>query len=390
MKGMRKWAVFLGASLAALALPAAAQSDGTKRPSAFDYRPVDEDERSLWLEMDEQERDVRNSPFLMTDPALNAYVRSVLCRTVGEERCGATRIYILRTPHFNAAMAPNGMMVVWSGLLLRARNEAELATVLGHEFAHFDQLHSLQSARDIRAKTDAMTWLSFLPGGGLAQIGLFGSVFQFNRDMERQADMQALRYLAASGYAPEAAAQIWEQLRAEMDSSKQGKAMRRITDGEGSNFFSSHPSSKQRMDYLRDAAGRLGNTGKYLGEDRHRAALAAWWPQLIDDQIKLDDFSVTEFLLQSVARDDWTAGLYYAHGELYRARAEKSDFAKAAGLYRSAIAKDKTLAESWRGLGLALLRSGDKMGGKAALREYLARRLDAPDKAIIAAMADAI
>lgn len=390
MKAMQKWALLLGASLAVSTLPAAAQSDGTKRPSAFDYRPVDEDERSLWLEMDEQERSVRNSPFLMTDQALNTYVRSVLCRAVGEDRCKATRVYILRTPHFNAAMAPNGMMVVWSGLLLRARNEAELATVLGHEFAHFDQLHSLQSFRDIRAKTDAMTWLSFMPGGGLAQLSLFGSVFQFNRDMERQADMLALRYLASSGYDPDAAAQIWEQLRAEMDSTKKGKAMRRMTDGDDTNFFSSHPSSKQRMDYLRDAATRLGKTGTYVGEDRHRAALAPWWPQLIDDQIKLDDFGVTEFLLQSVARDNWTAGLYYAHGELYRARAGKTDFAKAASLYRSAIAKDSSLAESWRGLGLALLRGGDTVGGKKALREYLSRRGDAPDRAMIAVMADSL
>ncbi len=387
---MSRLALILSACLAfsAIAAPVqSAQSGNGGRPPGFDYRPVDEDERSLWLEMDEQERDVRNSPFLVTDPDLNTYVRSVLCRTVGDQRCGATRIYILRTAHFNAAMAPNGMMVVWTGLLLRTRNEAELATVLGHEFAHFDNQHSLQSFRDLKAKTDAMTWLTFVPGGMIAQLGLFGSVFRFNRDMERQSDMQALRYLATSGYDPKAAAQIWEQLRAEMDSTTRGRLIRKLQDVED-NFFASHPSSKQRMDYLRAAAAKLGKTGTELGEERHRRALAAWWPQLIDDQIKLADFSVTEFLLQSIARDRWTAGLFYARGELYRARAGKEDFAKAISFYRSAIGADPAMAESWRGLGLSLLRSGDAPAGKKALREYLKRRGDAPDKAIIASMAE--
>jgi predicted Zn-dependent protease len=377
-------AALLASNLAASVLQA---QTPPPRPSAFDYKPASDDERNLWLEMDEQERDVRNSPFRVTDPELNAYVRSVLCRTVGNERCSATRIYILRTAHFNAAMAPNGMMVVWTGLLLRTRNEAELATVLGHEFAHFDNQHSLQSFRDTRAKTDAMAWLTFVPGGMLAQLGLFGSVFSFNRDMERHADMQALRYLATSGYDTRAAAQIWEQLRAEMDASKRGAAIRKLQDVED-NFFASHPSSKQRMDYLREAAAKLGRTGIDLGEDRHRRALASWWPQLIDDQIKLSEFGVTEFLLQSIARERWTAGLYYARGELYRSRAGKEDFAKAAGFYRNAIAVDPAVSESWRGLGLALLRGGDAMGGKKALKEYLKRNGSAPDRAIIAAMAE--
>jgi beta-barrel assembly-enhancing protease len=365
-----------------------AGAEPAAKPAGFEYRPVDEDERSLWLEMDEQERDVRNSPFLVSDPELNAYVRSVLCRTVGEQRCGATRIYILRTAHFNAAMAPNGMMVVWTGLLLRTRNEAELATVLGHEFAHFDKQHSLQSFRDLKAKTDAMTWLTFVPGGMFAQLGLFGSVFQFNRDMERQSDMQALRYLAQSGYDPKAASQIWEQLRAEMDATTKGRLIRRVQDAED-NFFASHPSSKQRMDYLSAAAAKLGKTGHDLGEDRYRRALAAWWPQLIDDQIKLTDFNVTDFLLKSIARDRWTAGLFYARGELYRSRAEKDDFAKAIAFYRSAIAAEPSMAESWRGLGLSLLRTGDAAAGKKALREYLKRKPDSSDRTIIASMADA-
>jgi beta-barrel assembly-enhancing protease len=129
-------------------------------PSAAGYRPQDKLEEGLWFEMDEQERLLRRSKFLVTDPALNAYVRGVLCRTVGQERCAATRLYIVRTPYFNASMAPNGTTIVYTGLLLRMRDEAQLAAVLGHEYSHFEQRHTLRLFKDIRAKTDALSWLS--------------------------------------------------------------------------------------------------------------------------------------------------------------------------------------------------------------------------------------
>jgi beta-barrel assembly-enhancing protease len=372
----------------ALAKEKEAEAKSRMQASAFDYKPQDEDERGLWMQMDEQEREIKNSKFLIRDAALNDYVRSVLCKAVGQDKCGATRIYIVRTPHFNASMAPNGMMVVWTGLLLRARNEAELATVLAHEFGHFENLHSLQSFRDIRAKTDAMAWLSFLPYGvGLiAQVGLIGSVFSFNREMEREADMVALGYLADHGYDPMAASKIWEQLRAEMDATA---AERKITSRKDKNdgFFSTHPNSGERMEYLRVAATKRSGGSYTDGGADYRAALADWWPKLIDDQIKLNDFGATEFLLGQLALGGWTPELLYARGELYRARGKTGDFEKAVQFYRQSMANGAALPESRRGLGLALMRSGARDEGQKALREYLKLKPDSGDKAMIAMMA---
>ena len=353
---------------------------------APDYGPRDETERGLWQQMDEYERDLKTSEFLMTDPALNTYVKSVLCKAVGTERCAATRIYIIRTPQYNAMMAPNGMMIVWSGLLLRTRNEAELATVLGHEFAHFEKRHSIQMYSNIKSKTDAMTWISVLPGGFLAQMSLMGSVMSFNRDMERQADLAALDDLARNGYDPIAASEIWEQLRAEMDSTAQGKRMRKAMDNAG-DFFNSHPNTKERMEYLRTAATGKRSSGQTMGTDSYRRVMAPWWPQLINDQIKLNQFGATEFLLNSMARGKWSADLLYARGELYRARGKAGDFALAIGYYKQAISQDAMLAESYRGLGVSLMRSGSKDEGKKALKQYLEKRPMADDHGIVSMMA---
>jgi len=373
-------------ALTLLARPAGAAD--APLPSALGYKPQDELERSLWLEMDEQERELKNSKFVVRDPALNAYVRGVLCRTVGEDRCQSARIYIVRTPQFNANMAPNGMMQVWTGLLLRMRNEAQLAAVLGHEFGHFERQHSLKQFKSIRSKADAMAWLSFLPyGAGLiGQVALLGSVFSFSRDMEREADELSVTYLAQSPYATDQANRIWEQLRAEQDATAAARGTKSAKDKNGG-FFATHPNTAERVAYLREAATQKPHPEGRNFDAEYRQALVSWWPSLIDDQVKLNDFGGTSFLLEKLAADGWTPDLNFARGELYRARGREGDFAAAATHYRAAIDSGSVLPECWRGLGMAMLRNGQQAEGQAALQKYLELKPDAGDRSIIAMMA---
>jgi|GEM_PF-5212829 len=74
------------------------------------YQPQGVDEVGLWREDDESERRLAASRLVIQDEALNAYRKEVLCKTVGTDRCTATRIYVLREPTFNATMSPNGTM----------------------------------------------------------------------------------------------------------------------------------------------------------------------------------------------------------------------------------------------------------------------------------------
>lgn len=372
----------LGAQEAA---PAAAVPSAVPAEAAL-YQPTDADERGLWMQVDEMERDMRTSPMVIRDPALNAYVRGVLCRTVGEARCGNVRLYIMRTPFFNASMAPNGMMQVWSGLLLRTQNEAQLATVLGHEFAHFEGRHSVRLFRDAKAKTDAAGFLNIIPFGGLASLGLLASVFGFSREMERESDEGGLMKMAAAGYDTREAAEIWERLRTEMDATAEARNTRSRKDRNGG-MFATHPPSAERVARLRELAGANPGMPGETGADRYRAALAPHWPAFVDDQLKLNDFGASEYLLASLAGDAWTPPLLYARGELHRRRAAAGDLEKAAGFYAEAIAAGGELAELWRGRGLALLKLGQADAGKADLREYLRRAPEASDRAMIAMMA---
>lgn len=376
---------------AAMPAPAAVPADpyaALPPPWTPGYQPQDKDERGLWMEADEAERQVKTSNFVVRDEALNAYVKGILCRTVGEERCKAARIYIIRTPYMNASMAPNGMMQVWTGLLLRTRNEAQLAAVLGHEYGHFERRDTLSQFRSLQHKTSAMTWLSFLPlGVGLiADVGLVGAAFGFSRDMEQNADIAGLHYMVGAGYAPDAASAVWMQLRAEMDATALERRQKSRKDRNGG-FFATHPNSAARVQYLSDAARSVLNPPQRTGEAEYRAAMASWWAPLIDDQIKLNDFGGSEFLLSNLAAGQWSSELLYARGELCRSRGAPGDFEKAAEFYREAIAQGSALPEARRGLGLALLRAGSAEDGRKMLKEYVAMKPDAVDRAMMAMLA---
>ncbi len=376
---IRRLSLIAAACLLAATPPVVAQAAGPA------YQPQDALERGLWMQVDEYERDLKNSKLVVRDSALNGYLHDVLCREVGP-RCSEARIYLVRNPYFNASMAPNGMMLVWSGLLLRMNNEAELAAVLGHEFAHYDKRHTLQLFRDIRKKTDAMVWASFLPFGQLASLGLIGSIYSFNRDMERQSDMASLTYLDAGGYDPAAASRIWHRLRAEMDATAAARRHKSRKDKNGG-FFATHPNSKERMETLAAAATRDHAGGAHdLGRDRYRAALADWYVPLVDDQVKMADFGGTEFLIAQRAEAGWTPELFYAKGENHRLRGAAGDHDAAIAAYRQGIAAGGTMPELWRGLGLALIKSGARDEGRAMLRDYVARSPDADDRAMMAMM----
>ena len=350
------------------------------------YTPTTVDERGIWMEADERERVQRDSRSLIKDPALNAYVRGVLCRTVGEDRCRSVRLYIDEVPAFNAYMTPNGAMVVWTGLLLRVRSEAELGAILGHEFGHFELRHSLKDFKSHRTGTDVMAWASILiRNSANIQYSVVGQMYAFSRDQEREADMTGFQYLARSQYPSSAAADVWEHVMGEADATaigRRGRAQHKYVAG----VFATHPTDLARATYLR-AASIEAHDVKPPVVDTHQAAMAKWLPVFLNDQIKLNDFGGSEYLLANLADGTgWTTPLLCARGDLYRERGNPRDLVSAAQFYQEAIGKGDAPPEAYRGLGLALLRGQQVGEGQAALATYLRLKPAATDAALIATL----
>jgi hypothetical protein len=384
----------LAALALALAAPAAAAPKAKLTPLppyAGAYQPTSVDERGLWGEFDEVERTLRDSPAIIRDEALTGYLKRVLCDTVGADRCAGTRIYVVHTAVPNADMAPNGTMRIWSGMLLRIRSEAELAAVLGHEFAHFEERHSLSRFRANRTAGDIAMWFGIAGGYAAvnttgAQVSAFGGVSSYQRDQERGADLLSFKYLAASSYRTGAFSDFWQRMMDEADATATGRHQR-STRYDRTAFFGTHPTNLERASYLKRLATEDGGGGDDAIEP-YTEATGKWRPQFLADQIKLNDFDGTEYLLAQLGSQAWTPDLLFARGELYRLRGNPRDLVAAAGFYREAIDKGGTDPLARRGLGLSLMRSGELVAGRAALADYLKIRPDAEDAAMLRSLVE--
>lgn len=381
--------IFCGS--AAAAPKAKVQPAPVPPPYAGAYQPQGVDEVGLWRDADEDERKLANSALVIRDEKLNAYVRSALCTAIGADRCASVRIYVVRVPAFNASMTPNGTMQVFSGLLLRARSEAELAAVLGHEFGHFEKRHTLAQYKAARTGTDLLSWaavLTSMSGSQAAyssfdnlQLSVLGGLAKFGRDQEREADLIGLGYLNESSLRPTAASRVWRNLILEREASALERGLRK-PDFDRVAFFASHPANGERADYLYALAAPNGEN-KEDGADRYQAAMEKWLPLFLDDQIKLNDFGGSDFIINRLAEAGWTAALWRARGDLYRVRGNQRDLMNAADFYSKAVELDPSLAEAQRGLGLSLLKTGRPSEGIVALRRYLELKPDAADTSMI-------
>jgi predicted Zn-dependent protease len=355
------------------------------------YTPSDVDELGLWKAMERLEEEIAGSNLLVNDPTLTGYLQQLIGK-VGGTAARDFRIYLMRIPDFNAVMFPTGFAIVFSGLLLRMRNEAQLAGVIAHECGHFLRRHGIRSWRDQRRKTDLFAIGEMLAGVGgagagvylgdyvqFAQLGTILSLFRYSRSMEAEADAMGARLIADAGYDPMEMSAIWSQLIGEEQASASYRGKHR---SKGS-LFDTHPSDAARMSDLKADALELRTAAKTYDNHRQQylAAIGKIRPTLLDDQVKLNDPGSSEFLIQTLAADGWNGLLRFYEGEVWRLRNRKGDDLRAARSYAAAIVYPDAPAEAWRWHGIALLKAGRGSEAKAALGKYLLLRPDAPDAA---------
>lgn len=376
------------------ASPAIAKPAPSPPPYEGIYQPQGVDETGMWREDDEGERRLAASSIIIRDEKLTKYLKGVLCSAVGTDRCNTTRIYVLREPTFNATMSPNGTMRIFSGLLLRMRSEAELASVLGHEFGHFESRHGLNRFKAARRGTDILAWGALLASMSPSydtrrtyqslEISVYGSLFRYNRDHEREADLLGLGYLNKSSLRPQAASEVWQNLIGEIEASATSRGLKKPR-FDAVAFTASHPPEGERAGYLAALAEPTG-ADRDDGALRYREALSTWLPVFLEDQIKLNDFGGSEYIIANLAESGWTPHLWLARAELYRTRGNQRDLVNAAQFYSNAIALDANLSDAYRGLGLSLIKTGEQSQGQAALAKYLALKPNADDAKMIALM----
>jgi predicted Zn-dependent protease len=340
------------------------------------------DEAGLWQQMDRFEQQLADSPARVRDPALEGYLRELTCK-VAAEYCPDLRVYLLRAPYFNASMAPNGVMLVWTGLLLRVEDEAQLAFVLGHELAHFRHRDTLLRWRRIKSTEGVLASLSVVGGAfGAGIVGVAGALsgyaalFAYGRDQERAADAFGIVQMHQSGYDPQAPAELWQALLAE--EAARDKALL-------SGIFATHPATAERVDSLREMARGLDGGGASRGRERYQGQIRDWRAVWLEDELGRRHYAQSEVLLLRL-RELPEYGLLaeYFLAELYRLRQQPGDIERALASYERAATAAEQLPGNWRRQrGQVRLRLGDRSGAAADFRGYLSAAPDAPDRAVV-------
>jgi predicted Zn-dependent protease len=344
---------------------------------------LETDEAGLWMYMDQLEKAVASSGRVVTDKALNDYVDGIVCR-LSPIYCEDIRIHIVRTPHFNATMAPNGYMQVWTGLILRAQNEAQLAYVLGHEIGHFQRRHSIQRWRDLRNKTDfaaifqaAAAAAGVGYAGSLAQLAAIASSLSFSRDQEREADDVGFAIMAKAGYDPEQAPRIWEALLAERDASDKPEQLI---------FFATHPSTEERITTLRERAQAMSTQGapEHTGLEAYRSVVGPFRDDWMRDEFRKRQYAETEVVLNRLLDDgDQNGEIRFMQGEFYRFRDEEGDGERAIESYKMALLDGRAPPETHRSLGLVYWHAGRDDEAYASFEAYLRAAPQASDRKMI-------
>lgn len=371
--GCAHCATFSGLALAQQTPDATA---GWSVPPRFTAPDLATDEGGLWAMMEREERRLRRSPFRLRDDALGDYLTGIACR-LGGTHCPDVRVYAIRAALFNATMAPNGMLQIWSGMLLRVDNEAQLAAIIGHEIGHYLQRHTLERLRDLKARAAFGQFLGLFGLVGLVgQVATLASAMAFSRDQEREADRIGVTLMRQHGYDTREAGRIWANLLDELRANPEYEA------NQDSVLFATHPPSDERRAAL-DAL-TLGSEGGRTGADAFQARLAPHRFGLLQDELKRGRPHETVALLDRLlgrAQDD--AELLYVRGEALRLRALAGDEERAFGDLQAAARSGREPALTHRALGELHRASGRHDDARAAWTRYLERAPDAPDAGLI-------
>jgi predicted Zn-dependent protease len=286
-------------------------------------------------------------------------------------------VYLVRTPLFNASMAPNGMMQVWTGLMLRMENEAQLAAVLGHEIGHFLQRHGVERLRDVKSRLAFAQVLGvFGLVGAIGQIGVIASAYAYTRDQEREADSIGFELMRRSGYDVSQASRVWENLLAEIKARPDYDPVR------SGPMLATHPAPDERRETLQKLA--QANPGGAAGETEYASAMSAFQREWLREEVKRGQHEESIALLSRMAQLWPTrADLLWARGEVHRLRAANKDIDAALADFNAAIQLGNEPPETHRGLAYIYRARSQRPEALSEFQRYIELAPDAIDGNLI-------
>ncbi|HET6372480.1 MAG TPA: M48 family metallopeptidase [Candidatus Polarisedimenticolia bacterium] len=227
---------------------------------------TDEQSRQIGDEV-HAELDAKGVRFV-SDGAINAYVSRISGRIFSlakKERSGIDyHVHVIDDPKtINAFATPGGHIYAYTGLLIAADNEAEVAGVLAHEAGHVVARH-IERAMVNAYGLQALASMASGKNPSLTQqlatsIAATGVMRAHGRSEETEADTYGARYSSRAGYDPHAMITFFQKL----------------ADGERRTpgalaWLNTHPLAEDRIDNLNRYIREKGLTGTILNVAEHQ------------------------------------------------------------------------------------------------------------------------
>jgi len=190
---------------------------------------------------------------LYNNPSINSYISQI-----GQKLAEASdrpdipyTFQVVDDNSINAFATMGGFVYVNKGLIATADNEAELASVIGHEIGHIVGRHAIEQMRN-RALSQGLLSAAGLDRNNAIQIGVELAVSRPNgRADELEADRFGLDNMTRAGYAPSGILGFMQKLL------QKG--------GSPPSVLSTHPATSERISILQDLVDpQAVNTGNGL------------------------------------------------------------------------------------------------------------------------------
>jgi predicted Zn-dependent protease len=198
----------------------------------------------------------RKSDREVRDPLVVHAMDSIInqiCTSNNIER-SVLKVHVLDNEQVNAFALPDGHLVIYTGLINNVASEEELVGVVCHEIAHIKLNHVM----DKLTKEIGLSVLLSMTTGNTSSdvIGKAAKVLSssaFDRELERAADLEGVRYMIKANVDPEPFANFLSKL-----GNDKGDMPEYLT------WLSTHPQSRERAEYVKKFGNRKVTKGRRI------------------------------------------------------------------------------------------------------------------------------
>jgi len=303
----------------------------------------------LFYQAHELHKALNKQGYIVNDPVLSDYLRQILERLYPEQS-EMFQVFILDTSFSNAFITVNGNVYITTALLASAENEAQIASILAHEGAHFIRKHLYLGYDNL---------ISSIENSSASNLDLDTLLSKHSRESEGEADEIGFERFQGLQYDGNQAIRMFEIIQ---HNRKPGQI-----DKDNQHRF--HPLSSERIRYFQS---KLSNTSGKVETDKYLALGKKF--RIPTYQKFIRNFQYYKLIQQyefnpeivKVVPEYW-----YFLGEAYRQRNEIGDTVLQQDAYQNAIDNAPDYAPTYAAMSFLANAEAEPEKAKTYYQQYL-------------------